>query len=36
VIGRGRPTTLWSAVDYQYEELMEEETAEPKESPEET
>jgi hypothetical protein len=36
VIGRGRPTTLWSTVDYQYEELMEEETAEPKESPEET
>jgi hypothetical protein len=30
--GRGRPTALWSAVDHEYEELLEEETAEPKES----
>jgi hypothetical protein len=36
VSGRGRPTTLWSAVDHEYEEPMEEETADPKESPEET
>jgi hypothetical protein len=34
--GRGRPTTLWSAVDHEYEEPMEEEIADPKESPEET
>ena len=36
VSGRGRPTTLWSAVDHEYEEPMEEEIADPKESPEET
>jgi hypothetical protein len=36
VSGRGRPTTLWSAVDHEYEEPMEEEIADPKESPGET
>jgi hypothetical protein len=36
VSGHGRRTILWSAVDHQYEELMEEETAEPKESPQGT
>jgi hypothetical protein len=30
--GRGHPTSLGPAVDHEYEELMEEETAEPKES----
>jgi len=30
--GCGRLTALWSAVDHEYEELLEEETAEPKES----
>ena len=34
VTGRGRPTTLWSAIDHEYAELMEEETAEPEESSE--
>jgi hypothetical protein len=33
VSGRGRPTTLWSSVDYRYQEPMEEETDEPEESP---
>jgi hypothetical protein len=36
VSGRGRPTTLWSSVDYRYEEPVEQETDEPEESPEET
>ena len=33
VAGRGRPTTLWSAIDHQYEEPMEEEATEPEEFP---
>jgi hypothetical protein len=36
MIGRGRPTTLWSAVDYRYEEPMGEESAQPEESPQAT
>jgi hypothetical protein len=35
-IGRGRRTILRSAIDHQDEQLMDEETAQPKESPEET
>jgi hypothetical protein len=35
VPGRGRATTLWSAIDPGYGDLMEEETAEPEESPQE-
>jgi hypothetical protein len=30
--GSRRPTTLWSAIDYEFAELMQEETAEPEES----
>jgi hypothetical protein len=33
VPGRGRATTLWSAIDPGYADPMEEETAEPEESP---
>ena len=33
VSGRGRPTTLWSAVDYQYQEPAEQESDEPEELP---
>jgi hypothetical protein len=32
---RARPTTLWSGVDHEYEELLKEETAEPREPPKE-
>ncbi len=33
--GRGPLTTLWSALDHEYAELMQEEAAEPEESPQE-
>ena len=35
VAGRGRPITLWSAIDCEYTQLTQEEAAEPEEYPEE-
>jgi hypothetical protein len=35
ISGRGRPTTLWSAIEHEYAERMQEEAAEPEEYPEE-